>query len=435
MLRKYFSIPLLLILFVIANTGFAQNETELFERLKNIPGLEIKAIEPQDHFTEAYEIMVEQPLDHRNPNGIKFKQQVFLSHTDFAKPVVMNNDGYGINNNRTYELADIIKSNQLYIEHRYFQESTPDTDNWKYMTTKQAADDLYRIVLIFKEVYPDSKFVSSGISKGGQTSIFFKYYHPDAVDVWVPYVAPLNFTREDPRIYQHLKTVGTKECRDKIVAFQKAMLVNREAIIPMMKEYAEEKGYTYKMGWDVAYEFAVLEYSFSFWQWHKDKDCETIPSPDSTPEELFAYFKERGEMSYVSDKDQEGNAPFMYQAYTELGYYGYELEDFKGLLVGCNGDVVSSDILFEGADKLEFNYELMPKINRFIQEEGNNFLYIYGELDTWSATKVEPGDKTNAVRMIKKGGSHRTRIRSFEGEELEKIYATLENWLDLKIER
>jgi hypothetical protein len=37
--------------------------------------------------------------------------------------------------------------------------------------------------------------------------------------------------------------------------------------------------------------------------------------------------------------------------------------------------------------------------------------------------------------MVKDKGSHRTRIRSFEGEKLEKIYSTLENWIGVEIER
>ncbi len=61
--------------------------------------------------------------------------------------------------------------------------------------------------------------------------------------------------------------------------------------------------------------------------------------------------------------------------------------------------------------------------------------YIYGENDTWSATAVNIGDRTNAVKMVKEGGSHRTRISSFDGDEKEKIYSTLENWLDVEIER
>ncbi len=62
-------------------------------------------------------------------------------------------------------------------------------------------------------------------------------------------------------------------------------------------------------------------------------------------------------------------------------------------------------------------------------------LYIYGENDTWSASAVDIGSNTNAVKMVKKDGTHRTRINSFEGEEKEKIYSTLEKWLDVKIDR
>jgi hypothetical protein len=35
----------------------------------------------------------------------------------------------------------------------------------------------------------------------------------------------------------------------------------------------------------------------------------------------------------------------------------------------------------------------------------------------------------------KKGGSHRTRINSFDNEEKEIIYNTLEKWLDVKVNR
>ncbi len=89
----------------------------------------------------------------------------------------------------------------MFVEHRYFGESKPDsTIGWEYLTTAQAAADHKSIVDLFKTIYK-GKWVSTGISKGGQTSIFFKYYYPDAVDVWVPYVAPLNLEQEDKRIF------------------------------------------------------------------------------------------------------------------------------------------------------------------------------------------------------------------------------------------
>jgi len=39
-------------------------------------------------FSETYEIFISQPIDHNNPDGPKFKEQIFLSHIDKDKPMV-----------------------------------------------------------------------------------------------------------------------------------------------------------------------------------------------------------------------------------------------------------------------------------------------------------------------------------------------------------
>jgi hypothetical protein len=62
-------------------------------------------------------------------------------------------------------------------------------------------------------------------------------------------------------------------------------------------------------------------------------------------------------------------------------------------------------------------------------------LFIYGEYDTWSAPAVQLTGETNAVKMVLKGGSHRTRIKHFPDDEKEIIYSTLEDWLGIEIER
>ena len=77
----------------------------------------------------------------------------------------------------------------------------------------------------------------------------------------------------------------------------------------------------------------------------------------------------------------------------------------------------------------------MQDINTWIQKHGNNMIFIYGENDTWTATAVELTGETNSIKMVKEGGSHRTRINSFSDDEKEIIFSTLEDWLDYKIER
>ena len=82
---------------------------------------------------------------------------------------------------------------------------------------------------------------------------------------------------------------------------------------------------------------------------------------------------------------------------------------------------------------LEFDANLMNDINDYISNEAENMLFIYGGNDTWSASAVTLSGKTNSVKMVKEGGNHRTRIKSFEGNEKEMIYSTLEKWLNEEI--
>ena len=81
----------------------------------------------------------------------------------------------------------------------------------------------------------------------------------------------------------------------------------------------------------------------------------------------------------------------------------------------------------------DFDCCIMQKINTWIQKHGNNMIFIYGEIDAWSATAVELTGETNSIKMVKKGGNHRTRIKSFSKHDQEIIINTLLNWIDYKI--
>src|SRR5262245_24163005 len=64
----------------------AGSESELCRKLKALPGVvEVRETTRSNSqsFRESYEVMFEQPLDHQNPNGEKFRQRFFLSHNDY----------------------------------------------------------------------------------------------------------------------------------------------------------------------------------------------------------------------------------------------------------------------------------------------------------------------------------------------------------------
>ena len=83
--------------------------------------------------------------------------------------------------------------------------------------------------------------------------------------------------------------------------------------------------------------------------------------------------------------------------------------------------------------KLHYCNAEMKKINDFLQEKGNNMIYIYGGYDPWTASAVQLIEgNTNALKMVKEKGSHRTRIHSFSISEQEQIADSLNVWLNLK---
>ncbi|MGB5288894.1 MAG: S28 family serine protease [Ignavibacteriaceae bacterium] len=417
------------ILFCLTSLLYSQNDLQ--SKLGSIPGIiSIERIEPDSEYVEAFKIFFEQPVDHTNPEGEKFKQKFYLSHRDYSLPMVIELDGYNIDFNRPNELAEILKSNLIVVEHRYFGESVPDSMDWKYLTIEQAANDHHRIIETFKKIY-EGKWITTGISKGGQTTYFHKYYFPDDADISVCYVAPLNLTSEDPRVYHFLDNVGTAECRKKMIQFQREVLKRATELIPLFKEESKKLGYTYSLGNDrFIFEYIVLEYGFAFWQWQKTT-CEQISDTTATNEELLEHLKSGSSFDYFNDKDIAEILPFFYQAYSQMGYYGYDISNLKDLLIEVK-EPTSKIFLPEGIN-LEFDYYIMPIINTWIQKHGNNMIFIYGELDTWSATAVELTGETNAIKMVKKGGNHKTRINSFDEDDRKYIINKLKEWLDYEI--
>lgn len=310
------------ILFVVF--GFPQELTKKLDKLMKKYDFTYQLVEVDSFFTEKYVLQFEQAVDHKNPEGKKFRQRVYLSHLDLDAPVLFITEGYAAkyaaNPKYVNELAPILNANQICVEHRYFGTSVPEPLDWKYLTVENAADDHHHIIEVLKNIY-DQKWISTGISKGGQTAIYHRYFYPDDVDISVPYVAPLNFSIEDQRVYMFLDSVGTKECRERIFNFQKELLSNKTTYLPEFKKLAEKKELTYRMGLEKAYELTVFEYSFAFWQWGRFS-CDQIPDSYNNPVKIIEHLDAVAGIDWISNQGIEALFPFFYQALREIGFYG-----------------------------------------------------------------------------------------------------------------
>ena len=421
---------LLLLLFLSLYCKAQENRIESI--LSEMSGITYEKIKEVDDYS-GYMLQLRQPLDHSDTTKGFFRQKVYLSHTSFEKPTVIVTAGYSVNQNYLSEMSRLLKSNQILVEHRYFGESMPDSLDYHYLNLEQATADLHRVRQLFSSAYAN-KWVSTGVSKGGATTIFYRYFYPNDVDVSVPYVAPINRSYEEPRIYYFLDTIGTEDCRNKITAFQVRLLQNREELIPLLKFYSmgARANYTY-LSLGEAFEYAVMEYPFSFWQW--GSDCKDIPTQTATIQEIAEYFISVSNLAFFSDEEIRQYSSHYYQSATEMGYYGYETSEFKEYLIDLPTDYNPMALFYPFDMTDEFDGQLLNDVNLWLKTDGDKFIYIYGGNDTWSASAVPPNDDVDSEWFILKGKHHgNARIKSMTPDEQKRLTSTLEKWLSIKIE-
>lgn len=397
-----------------------QLEYELF----NLPNVSFTNVsKPGDPFL-TYDLFVRQPIDHQHPENGYFNQWVQLRHRGFDKPVVMETHGYGMGRGRN-EVEQILNANNIGVEYRFFGKSVPDSLQWEFLTIEQATADLHAISLLFKQLYR-AKWFSTGISKGGQTTLYYKYFYPEDIDVAIPYVAPIDNEPEDKRIYTFLDTIGTPECRKKIFEFQQFLLKNEAKAIEKLEWYAKgaqlKFNYTGSIG--KSFEYAVLEYSFSFWQW--GRSCDSIPTNQNLNDYLNELLKTSG-ISFFSDHDIKQFAPHYYQA-AQTGYYGYNIEPFRKYIKHFT---TNPSAIFppQAAKPNSFSPELYRNFKEWLDQRGNNILYIYGGIDTWSAPRVIVSDQVNSKSYLIPGAHHgNTRIKNLPEAMKNEFAQKIKEW-------
>jgi len=174
-------------------------------------------------------------------------------------------------------------------------------------------------------------------------------------------------------------------------------------------------------------EFEALEYAFGFWQ-YGTYDISTVPDTGLSAQEMFNSF--RGWLAIYSDEYIDYLQPFYYQMYTELGYYRLVDDHVSHLLVELTDP--SYSYFAPPGTPLNFNPNTMQDINTWLQTEGDNIIYIYGEIDTWTAGAVELTGQTNAIKIIQPGANHSISLVNLDQKQL--VYSTLEQWLGVTVQ-
>lgn len=412
----------LLVGLLLLSSGASASDSDLISKIKAIiPTAEITTIANSDHFQEEYEILIPQMVDHNDPKAGYFMHRIFLGHYDLDSPVVFVTEGYNARD-VTYELSRHLKTNQIISEYRYFGKSAPEEMDWQYLTNKQAMKDLHHIRRVFGKIYKNKNWIITGISKGGTTCLFYKATYPKDSRIAVPYVAPMATSPTDPRCDDHLQTVGSEACRNDLIEVQKAILDQKEEIIPIFEKYALEKKMKFSMGLEAALEYSVLELPFSFWQYAYP--CEDIPKTNDASK-LFQYLESISGFSLYEDQVIEFYKPAFYQFITENGYYGF-LHSHLGDRLSALSRYDNHYFAPQEAD-LTFRPQFAQKAIKKLKCK-KRILQIQGAYDPWAACGLVLDRKDQKYYVLPEG-SHVTRISSFPEKTQEEIYATLRSWM------
>jgi hypothetical protein len=417
---------------VVLGAGFTSNAQETILNRLTALGDVVKVETLQSSvFKEKYLLWVRQQVDWEGRQAGVFLQRVIVGHIGTDRPTVIVTEGYGakyaLREGYTDEVSSLLEANTVVVEHRYFLESCPDTLNWTYLTTKNAANDLHHVRTLLADLY-SAAWISTGISKGGQTALLYRTWFPDDVIFSVPYVAPLNRAPEDGRHEEFLRKVGTRWERNRIRGFLNEVLERRPAMVECLKAYTLKEGLTFRINWDELLDFCVLEYPFAFWQW--GKQAESIPARNADDETLFNHLMNvAGADYFAADRGME---PFFVQAATEMGYYGYDTEGLHGLSFPHAEGYLTHVMLPDSLGKtLTFDQAAMyDTVYRFLERNDPKIMFIYGEVDPWSATRVPDFPaKANRLLFIAPRGDHSTRIRTLPPKVKKKALASFRAWL------
>jgi pimeloyl-ACP methyl ester carboxylesterase len=394
--------------------------------LAGLPGARVQPVKNVDPFVETFEMRFEQPLDHDDPSAGSFNQRILVEHRGFDRPVVLVTEGYELGPNRASELARLVDANQIRVEHRFVEESAPDELDWQYLTVEQSSGDYHRIVGLMREIYP-GPWIAAGWSKGGQTALFYRMHYPDDVVATVAYDSPAPMAVEDPRIDAHFVKVGTVECRQRLEDFQRLALERKEALLSSFNWYAKGKGWSFSIGDDVAFDYMVLEFPFSFWQ-YSEADCEALPGPGADDEAVLDTLVEVVDAGWFSDASLD--SPSFHQFCTELGFYGYVEDPLADLLVEKDYPLC---IFAPDWSPEDFDPKPMQELDSWLRNEADTVMSIYGGIDPWSAPAIAVGGN-DQVQLWKRDGNHFTYIRSLSEADQVVAREALARWLGVSID-
>ncbi len=435
---KHVSLAFTAAIFLSADVLAQTDSTEFMKNLCALPGVsDVKKLETT-RFPEKYVLKIRQNLDTDNAEAGTFNQRVIVGYVGEDRPTVIVTEGYNadyaMSPSYIEELSDLFDANMVFCEYRYFGESMPKPTDWNFLTVENSLGDLHNVNTTFRKLFK-GKWISTGISKGGQTTMFYRTYYPNDVDVSVSYVAPLNKSVEDGRHEPFLRDeVGTKKERKAVHNAQLEMFKRKSSLVEMLEKKVKADGLNFNQPLDEIFDYELMEYPFAFWQW--GTPVSEIPSSKDSDEVWFEHLMKVSGPDYFSVPGRY--LSFNMQALRELGYYGYEIDpDFKKYCsISSTKDYLRRLMIPESMGEwrnVSFDPTLYNKTVEYLKNNDPKHIFIYGEIDPWTASGVagwlDCSGKQNMRVYVQPRGSHKARIGNMPEDMKAEIMERLNGWL------
>jgi hypothetical protein len=415
---------------VLSPSAARAAEDPLLQRLKAVPGLTVVS-ETAGTGYRFFVLTYRQPADHRHPGQDVFDQRLTLLHRSDDAPVVLSTSGYGLaarpSPSQTEPTA-LLGANQISVEHRFFTPSRPAPADWSDLTIWQEATDEHRIVTAFKSLYA-GRWIQTGASKGGMTSVYHRRFYPGDVDGVVAYVAPDDVINPADRAYDRFfDTVGTPACRAALNGVQQEALRRRDRLVPRLEADAAAAGWTFAGSIGTAgrsFEMTVLDTVWAFWQYSSAAACATVPATTATDEQLYDWIDGVAGWSFYTDQGLAPYFPYYYQAATQLGWPSLRFDHLRGLRAYPGLYTANSSL--PPALRRPHNPVPMVDVDLWVRTAAERMIFIYGQNDPWGAERFTPSRRDSAL-FVAPGANHGANISRLSAADADAARAMLRRW-------
>ncbi len=454
------------------------------EALKTLPNVEsVEPIKEKSDFKgTVYKVYFKSQLDPADISKGTFRQKAYIGFAGYDKPNCLMTTGYSLSDYAALarysenEAAFILQGNLIAVEHRYFGESVrtdkkrlDGADYWEYLNTKNAAEDLHAIVSALKTFFK-GKWVAQGASKGGLTANLFSYYHPEDVDVTMPYVAPLCNAQADTRLFEFIYTeAGNKDSRySGSAADYRELLTNIQIWLLEKRDQQYEEGKTFKEKYielstsassepirpelaDFYYEMSIGDFPMRVWQYKDVKDFADLKTfynlPNDNDESTDSNGKRQSKKSFLLSEildDSGGDTllPYVFQSFCELGNYRLDFSYLRQAIaakgssatitIAPDQEMTVYQTEFSDAEKALFA-KYTPAIHdnliNWINTTDEQVIMIYGNSDPWYSARIPDVERDNVHIFVHPANNHNSMIANFPEAQRNEMEALLRQYL------